>query len=98
MKYGFIREWQGEYPVTVLCRVMPVSPSAYYDWRGRGGELIDSDTWRLCHRMKALVSPALMMAINLRNPPEGLLHHSDRGSKPAMHTKHCCDSMAWCAR
>ena len=54
MKYGFIREWQGEYPVTVLCRVMQVSPSAYYDWRGRGGELIDSDTWRLCHRMKAL--------------------------------------------
>jgi transposase InsO family protein len=29
---------------------------------------------------KALVGRALMMAINLRSPPEGLLHHSDRGS------------------
>ena len=54
MKYGFIRDWQGEHPVTVLCRVMQVSTSAYYDWRRRGGELIDSETWRLCHRMKAL--------------------------------------------
>ncbi|MEZ5599778.1 MAG: hypothetical protein R3F36_01540 [Candidatus Competibacteraceae bacterium] len=26
-----------------------------------------------------------MMAINLRNPPEGLLHHSDRGSQYAAH-------------
>lgn len=201
MKYGFIREWHSEYPVTVLCRVMQVSASAYYDWRARGGELIDSQTWRLCHRMKvlfnasrrslgsrrlmnqlrregfeigryrvrnlmkklglavkrkkrfvlttdskhtlpvaenvlnrdfapaqknlvwttdityiwtlqgwvylavvidlysrrvvgwhmdrrmetALVSRALMMAINLRNPPEGLLHHSDRGSQYASH-------------
>lgn len=33
----------------------------------------------------ALVSWALMMAINLRNPPEGLLHHSDRGSQYASH-------------
>jgi len=33
----------------------------------------------------ALVSRALMMAINLRNPPEGLLHHSDRGSQYASH-------------
>ena len=54
MKYGFIREWHGEYPVTVLCRVMQVSPSAYYDGRGRGGTLIDSAMWLLCHRMKAL--------------------------------------------
>lgn len=54
MKYGFIREWHSEYPVTVLCRVMQVSSSAYYNWRGRGGELIDSETWQLCHRMKAL--------------------------------------------
>jgi transposase InsO family protein len=201
VKYGFIGDWCSEYPVRVLCRVMQVSPSAYYDWRGRGGELIDSETWQLCHWMKtlfnesrqslgsrqlmkqlrkegfeigryrvrklmkkldlvvkrkkrfvlttdskhglpvaenvlnrdfapteknrvwttdityiwtlqgwvylavvidlysrrvvgwhvdrrmetALVSRALMMAINLRNPPEGLLHHSDRGSQYASH-------------
>lgn len=54
MKYSFIREYHGQYPVTVLCRVMQVSPSAYYDWSARGAELIDNATWRLCHRMKAL--------------------------------------------
>ncbi len=34
---------------------------------------------------KALVIRALMMAINLRNPPPGLIHHSDRGSPYASH-------------
>lgn len=29
---------------------------------------------------KALVIRALMMAVNLRQPPPGLIHHSDRGS------------------
>lgn len=32
---------------------------------------------------KALVIRALMMAINLRQPPSGLIHHSDRGSQYA---------------
>ena len=201
MKYGFIQVQQGDYPIRMLCRVMQVSTSGYYDWRSRGGELVDSQRWRLGHRMKALfnesrqslgsrqmmkqlrkegfeigryrvrklmknlglvvkrqkrfvlttdskhalpvaknvlnrdfapaqknrvwttdityiwtlqgwmylavvidlysrrvvgwhldrrmetalVSRALMMAINLRNPPEGLLHHSDRGSQYAAH-------------
>jgi transposase InsO family protein len=31
----------------------------------------------------ALVIRALMMAVNLRKPPAGLLHHSDRGSQYA---------------
>ena len=34
---------------------------------------------------KALVLRALMMAINLRKPPVGLIHHSDRGSQYASH-------------
>lgn len=34
---------------------------------------------------KALVIQALMMAINLRNPPPGLIHHSDCGSQYASH-------------
>jgi transposase InsO family protein len=32
---------------------------------------------------KALVIRALLMAINLRKSPHGLLHHSDRGSQYA---------------
>ena len=34
---------------------------------------------------KALVIRALMMAINLRQPEPGLIHHSDRGSQYASH-------------
>ena len=37
------------------------------------------------HMKKALVIRALMMAINLRKPPAGLIHHSDRGSQYASH-------------
>jgi len=42
--------------------------------------------WALDRWMKkALVIRALMMAINLRKPPPGLIHHSDRGSQYASH-------------
>ena len=54
MRYRFIQEQQRRYPVRILCRVMQVSSSAYYDWRNRGAEVIDHATWFLCHRMKAL--------------------------------------------
>lgn len=38
--------------------------------------------WSIDRRLKkALVVRALLMAINLRKPPPGLLHHSDRGRK-----------------
>ena len=40
--------------------------------------------WHCDRQMtKSLVIRALMMAINLRQPPKGLLHHSDRGSQYA---------------
>lgn len=42
--------------------------------------------WAMDRRMKkALVIRALLMAINLRQPPPGLIHHSDRGSQYASH-------------
>ena len=42
--------------------------------------------WSLDKQMKqSLVIRALLMAINLRNPPHGLIHHSDRGSQYASH-------------
>lgn len=42
--------------------------------------------WSMDRRMqKSLVIRALLMAINLRQPPPGLLHHSDRGSQYASH-------------
>ncbi|WP_157953931.1 IS3 family transposase [Microbulbifer sp. A4B17] len=43
--------------------------------------------WHLDKQMEtALASRALMMAVNLRTSPKGLLHHSDRGSQYASHT------------
>ena len=42
--------------------------------------------WSMDRRMKkALVIRALMMAVNLRKPPPGLISHSDRGSQYASH-------------
>ena len=42
--------------------------------------------WAMDRRMKkALVIRALMMAVNLRRPAAGLIHHSDRGSQYASH-------------
>ncbi len=42
--------------------------------------------WAMDRRMKkALVIRALMMAVNLRKPSPGLIHHSDRGSQYASH-------------
>jgi len=42
------------YPVVVLCRVMQVGTSAYYDWNKRPGKLISADVLHLYRRMKAL--------------------------------------------
>jgi len=54
VKYGFIKVQRGSYPVAALCRVMGVSRSAYYDWHKQGATVIDSETWHLCQRVKAL--------------------------------------------
>lgn len=42
------------YPVTVLCWVMQVGPSAYYAWKKRPAKLISAETLHLHRRMKAL--------------------------------------------
>jgi putative transposase len=35
VRYQFIEEHRGEYPVSVLCETLEVSVSGYYDWRKR---------------------------------------------------------------
>lgn len=42
------------YPVTVLCQVMGVSRSAFYDWKQRPGKLILAQELRMRRRMKKL--------------------------------------------
>jgi len=37
MKYGFIREFQQEYPISTMCRVLEVAVSGYYAWLRRLG-------------------------------------------------------------
>jgi putative transposase len=33
--YEFIKSHRGEYPVDVMCRILGVAPSGYYDWLGQ---------------------------------------------------------------
>ena len=42
--YGFIAAEKTTYPVRLLCRVLQVSASAFYDWTGRGSPVFsDAD-------------------------------------------------------
>ena len=54
VKFDFIKAESRSYPVTVLCRVMQVSRSAYYDWCKRPTTIIDAETLHIHRRMKAL--------------------------------------------
>lgn len=54
MRYAFIAKWAATTPVRVLCRVLRVTRSAYYDWKHGGAKLISREEFALCSRMKAL--------------------------------------------
>ena len=54
MKYAFIQQLSTQYPVTMLCRVIGVKRSPYYDWKSRGGKVIGPEELELRRRMKAL--------------------------------------------
>lgn len=54
MRYVFIAKWANEYPVALMCRVLRVTKSAYYDWKQRGAIVVGAEEFRLYSRMKAL--------------------------------------------
>ena len=54
MKYGFIRDHAGRWPVNELCRQLKVQRSAYYDWRVHPGKVIAPEELAMRRRMKAL--------------------------------------------
>ena len=72
MKYGFIRGHAADYPVKLLCRMLSVQRSAYYDWRERPSKVIGPEELALRRRMKALFAASRgsldsrMMMNNLR--------------------------------
>lgn len=54
MKFEFIHEESVHYPSSLLCSVLGLSTSAYYDWCKRPGKLIDAETLHLHRRTKQL--------------------------------------------
>ncbi len=54
MKYGFIRKHADRYPVNLLCQMLSVHRSAYYDWRGSPCKVIEPEELALRRRMKKL--------------------------------------------
>ena len=56
MKYGFIRDHAGRWPVIHLCRLLGVPRSAYYDWRDKPCKVIPPEELALRRRMKELFS------------------------------------------
>ncbi|WP_143870695.1 IS3 family transposase [Catenovulum sediminis] len=54
VRYRFIKKQAGQYPVVLLCRVMEVSKSGYYDWLNRPAKLIDINTLKLYRRVRDL--------------------------------------------
>jgi transposase InsO family protein len=72
VKYGFIRNHAEDYPVKLLCRMLNVQRSAYYDWQGQPGKVIVPEELALRRRMKELFAASRdslgsrMMMKNLR--------------------------------
>jgi len=54
VKYHFIKNHSSTYPVRILCRVMQVGKSAYYDWSQRPEKVISAETLHLYRRAKTL--------------------------------------------
>jgi putative transposase len=54
VKYGFIRDHTSEYPVTLLCHMLSVQRSAYYNWKAQPCKVIPPEELVLRRRMKAL--------------------------------------------
>ena len=54
MKYAFIQDHARRYPVKLLCRLLSVQRSAYYDWRDRPCKVIPPEELALRRRMKVL--------------------------------------------
>ena len=72
MKYAFIADQADTFPVRLLCRMLTVQRSAYYDWRAQPATVVPAEELALRRRMKALFTASRhslgsrMMMKNLR--------------------------------
>ena len=56
MRFALIDGAKAEFPVHRLCRVLGVSQSGYFAWRGRRSAAANATTW-CCWRMSGRPSP-----------------------------------------
>jgi transposase InsO family protein len=54
VKYGFIREHQEEFTIAAMCRILEVSVSGYYRWRGRRSSNREQENERLLSMIEAI--------------------------------------------
>ena len=54
MKYGFIQTHKSQWPVVIMCRLLGIQRSAYYDWRGKPRRVLPPEELMLRRRMKTL--------------------------------------------
>jgi putative transposase len=54
VRYALIREHEGEFRVTTMCRVLGLSRSGYYDWRGRRLSDRTQANARLLNRIRSI--------------------------------------------
>ncbi len=54
MRYRFIRDHRGQFRVSVMCRVLEVSTSGYYDWEGRSPSERDRSNAELLEAIKGI--------------------------------------------
>jgi putative transposase len=54
VKYQFIKGHQDRWPVVLLCRLLGVQRSSYYDWQDKPGRIVPPEELLLRRRMKAL--------------------------------------------
>ena len=54
MRYQFIQTEKAHYPVTLLCQVLQVSRSGYYDWQGRSPSRHVLEDQRLLVKIRAI--------------------------------------------
>ena len=69
MRFRFIEDRRADYPVTILCDVLSVSPAGYYAWRARPESRRAADNRQLVDDIKRVhATPMGAMAARASMP------------------------------